>query len=89
MEDITKGKGVNRFTYITIALFCGMFGCHRFYAGHWLAGICYLLTFMAGVSSVIFFGLGMIILTIELLVCLYDIVRALIAEPDANGLIVV
>ena len=81
-------KGVNRWIYILLALFFGLWGFHRFYAGHALAGVCYLVAFGIG-TLLTFIGVGVILLGIEGLVCLYDCVRALMADTDENGLIYV
>ena len=89
MEETEKKNKVNKIVYILIAFFVGLFGVHRFIAGHWFAGLCYLATFIIGSLLTFFFGLGFIILSIEGLVCLYDIVKAAITTADDRGDIVI
>lgn len=85
IKEVPVNKGVNRVVYILLAFFFGTIGVHRFYAGHAFAGICYLLCSIIGWSLTWFLGIGFIILGIELIFCLYDIVRAAFASADANG----
>lgn len=85
IKEVPVNKGVNRVVYILLAFFFGTLGVHRFYAGHAFAGICYLLCSIIGWSLTWFLGIGFIILGIELIFCLYDIVRAAFASADANG----
>lgn len=85
IKEVPVNKGVNRVVYILLAFFFGMIGVHRFYAGHAFAGICYLLCSIIGWSLTWFLGIGFIILGIEMIFCLYDIVRAAFATADANG----
>ncbi|MDU5288590.1 TM2 domain-containing protein [Negativicoccus succinicivorans] len=85
IKEVPVNKGVNRVVYILLAFFFGTIGVHRFYAGHAFAGICYLLCSIIGWSLTWFLGIGFIILGIELIFCLYDIVRAAFATADANG----
>ena len=85
IKEVPVNKGVNRVVYILLAFFFGTIGVHRFYAGHAFAGICYLLCSIIGWSLTWFLGIGFIILCIELIFCLYDIVRAAFASADANG----
>lgn len=85
-KSVTK---INKIIYILLALFLGMLGIHRFVAGHWFAGICYLAAFCIGSLLTFFFGLGLIILGIEGLVCIYDVIKGCLATADANGDIVI
>ena len=85
IKEVPVNKGVNRVVDILLAFFFGTIGVHRFYAGHAFAGICYLLCSIIGWSLTWFLGIGFIILGIELIFCLYDIVRAAFATADANG----
>lgn len=85
IKEVPVNKGVNRVVYILLAFFFGMIGIHRFYAGHAFAGICYLLCSIIGWSLTWFLGIGFIILGIELIFCLYDIVRAAFATADEHG----
>ena len=85
IKEVPVNKGVTRVVYILLAFFFGTIGVHRFYAGHAFAGICYLLCSIIGWSLTWFLGIGFIILGIELIFCLYDIVRAAFATADANG----
>lgn len=84
IKEVPVNKGVNRVVYILLALFFGMIGIHRFYAGHAFAGVCYLLCCIIG-WSLTWFIIGFIILGIELLFCLYDIIRAAFASEDEHG----
>ena len=77
-------QGVNRWIYILLAFFFGLFGFHRFYAKHLIAGIFYLIFFAIG-SILSLIGVGVFILWIEALVCVYDIIRALMADVDSEG----
>jgi len=79
----------NKVIYILLAFFFGLLGVHRFVAGHWFAGTCYLVTFGIGSLLTLFFGLGFIILGVEGLVCLYDIVKAAMTTADDFGNIVI
>lgn len=85
IKEVPVNKGVNRVVYILLAFFFGTLGVHRFYAGHAFAGICYLLCSIIGWSLTWFLGIGFIILGIELIFCLYDIVRAAFATADEHG----
>ena len=85
IKEVPVNKGVNRVVYILLAFFFGTIGVHRFYAGHAFAGICYLLCSIIGWSLTWFLGIGFIILGIELIFCLYDIVRAAVATADEHG----
>lgn len=85
IKEVPVNKGVNRVVYILLAFFFGMIGIHRFYAGHAFAGICYLLCSIIGWSLTWFLGIGFIILGIEMIFCLYDIVRAAFATADEHG----
>lgn len=85
IKEVPVNKGVNRVVYILLAFFFGMIGIHRFYAGHAFAGICYLLCGIIGWSLTWFLGIGFIILGIEMIFCLYDIVRAAFASADEHG----
>ncbi|MBS5890449.1 TM2 domain-containing protein [Negativicoccus succinicivorans] len=85
IKEVPVNKGVNRVVYILLAFFFGTIGVHRFYAGHAFAGICYLLCSIIGWSLTWFLGIGFIILGIELIFCLYDIVRAAFATADEHG----
>lgn len=85
IKEVPVNKGVNRVVYILLAFFFGTLGIHRFYAGHAFAGICYLLCSIIGWSLTWFLGIGFIILGIELIFCLYDIVRAAFASADEHG----
>lgn len=85
IKEVPVNKGVNRVVYILLAFFFGTIGVHRFYAGHAFAGICYLLCSIIGWSLTWFLGIGFIILGIELIFCLYDIVRAAFASADEHG----
>ncbi|ETI88481.1 MAG: hypothetical protein Q612_NSC00197G0003 [Negativicoccus succinicivorans DORA_17_25] len=85
IKEVPVNKGVNRVVYILLAFFFGTLGVHRFYAGHAFAGICYLLCSIIGWSLTWFLGIGFIILGIELIFCLYDIVRAAFASADEHG----
>ncbi|MBS6029088.1 MAG: TM2 domain-containing protein [Negativicoccus succinicivorans] len=85
IKEVPVNKGVNRVVYILLAFFFGTIGVHRFYAGHAFAGICYLLCSIIGWSLTWFLGIGVIILGIELIFCLYDIVRAAFATADEHG----
>lgn len=85
IKEVPVNKGVNRVVYILLAFFFGTLGIHRFYAGHAFAGICYLLCSIIGWSLTWFLGIGFIILGIELIFCLYDIVRAAFASADEQG----
>ena len=85
IKEVPVKKGVNRVVYILLAFFFGTLGIHRFYAGHAFAGICYLLCSIIGWSLTWFLGIGFIILGIELIFCLYDIVRAAFATADEHG----
>ena len=85
IKEVPVNKGVNRVVYILLAFFFGMIGIHRFYAGHAFAGVCYLLCCIIGWSLTWFIGIGFIILGIELLFCLYDIIRAAFASEDEHG----
>ena len=85
IKEVPVNKGVNRVVYILLAFFFGTLGVHRFYAGHAFAGICYLLCSIIGWSLTWFLGIGFIILGIELIFCLYDIVRAAFATDDEHG----
>lgn len=85
IKEVPVSKGVNRVVYILLAFFFGTLGVHRFYAGHAFAGICYLLCSIIGWSLTWFLGIGFIILGIELIFCLYDIVRAAFATADEHG----
>ena len=89
IKEVPVNKGVNRVVYILLAFFFGTIGVHRFYAGHAFAGICYLLCSIIGWSLTWFLGIGFIILGIELIFCLYDIVRAAFATADEHGQIYV
>ena len=82
---VKSERRINRIVYILLALFLGTLGIHRFAAGHWFAGLCYLFWFYVGSMLTLVFGLGLIILAIEELVCLYDIVKATLARADAAG----
>ena len=88
MEENKSVRKVNRWIYVLLAFFFGLLGFHRFYAGHIIAGICYLVVFAVGTFLSII-GVGLILLCIEGLVCLYDVIRGLIANPDADGMIVI
>ena len=84
VKKAEKNDGVNRWIYILLAFFFGMFGFHRFYAKHWVAGIFYIL--FCGIGTVLtIIGVGVFILWIEGLVCVYDIIRALMADKDEEG----
>ena len=84
VKKVKKDDGVNRWIYILLAFFFGMFGLHRFYAKHWIAGIFYIL--FCGIGTVLtIIGVGVFILWIEGLVCVYDIIRALMADRDEEG----
>lgn len=85
IKEVPVSKGVNRVVYILLAFFFGTLGIHRFYAGHAFAGICYLLCSIIGWSLTWFLGIGFIILGIEMIFCLYDIVRAAFASADEHG----
>lgn len=85
IKEVPVNKGVNRVVHILLAFFFGTIGVHRFYAGHAFAGICYLLCSIIGWSLTWFLGIGFIILGIELIFCLYDIVRAAFASSDEHG----
>lgn len=85
IKEVPVNKGVNRVVYILLAFFFGTLGIHRFYAGHAFAGICYLLCSIIGWSLTWFLGIGFIILGIEMIFCLYDIVRAAFATADEHG----
>lgn len=85
IKEVPVSKGVNRVVYILLAFFFGTLGVHRFYAGHAFAGICYLLCSIIGWSLTWFLGIGFIILGIEMIFCLYDIVRAAFATADEHG----
>ena len=85
IKEVPVNKGVNRVVYILLAFFFGTLGVHRFYAGHAFAGICYLLCSIIGWSLTWFLGIGFIILSIEMIFCLYDIVRAAFATADEHG----
>lgn len=89
MEETVKQNKVNKIVYILVAFFVGVFGVHRFISGHWFAGLCYLATFVIGSLLTFFFGLGFIILSIEGLVCLYDIIKAAMTTADERGDIVI
>lgn len=89
MEEAKKEKRTNKIVYILLALFFGLWGVHRFVAGHWFAGICYLVTFGIGTLLTFFFGIGLTILGIEGLVCVYDIIKAALAPADEYGGIVI
>ncbi len=65
---------VNKIAYIILAFFLGGFGIHKFYSGHAMAGIIYLLlcwTFISGFLAII------------------DIILALLKTSDKDGNIVV
>ena len=85
IKEVPVNKGVNRVVYILLAFFFGTIGVHRFYAGHAFAGICYLLCSIIGWSLTWFLGIGFIILGIEMIFCLYDIIRAAFASADEHG----
>lgn len=58
---VTRGssKRVSKIIYILLAVFLGNFGIHRFYAGHTVAGICYLVA--TGIGALLaFIGIGLI-----------------------------
>ena len=83
-KTVKKTAGVNRWIYILLAFFFGLFGLHRFYAKHWVAGIFYIIFFGIGTLLTVI-GVGVFILWIEALVCIYDIIRALMADTDEEG----
>lgn len=85
LKEVPATRGINRIIYILLVLFFGMWGVHRFYAGHGFAGCCYLVTFLIGSLLTGFFGIGIPILFVEVLFCLYDLVKALFATEDAEG----
>ena len=89
MEEQKDVKKVNKIVYILLALFLGLWGIHRFVAGHWFAGLCYLAVFFIGSILTFVFGLGLFILGIEGLVCIYDIIKAATAPADEYGMIVI
>ena len=84
-----KEKRTNKIVYILLAFFFGLWGIHRFVAGHWIAGICYLITFIIGSLLTWVFGLGFFVLCIEGLVCIYDIIKAACKTSDEYGNIVI
>ena len=88
-KEIKQPKKVNKIVYILLALFLGMLGIHRFVSGHWFAGICYLCFFAIGSLLTFVFGLGLFILGIEELFCIYDVIKAILTSADANGEIVI
>lgn len=80
-----KEHRINKVVYVLLAFFLGLLGVHRFAAGHWFAGICYLVVFGIGSLLTFVFGLGFLILAIEELVCIYDIIKACLATSDERG----
>ena len=83
---VTRGssKRVSKIIYILLAVFLGNFGIHRFYAGHTVAGICYLVA--TGIGALLaFIGVGLILEGIVWLVCLYDAIKAAFKTSDAEG----
>ena len=83
---VTRGssKRVSKIIYILLAVFLDNFGIHRFYAGHTVAGICYLVA--TGIGALLaFIGIGLILEGIVWLVCLYDAIKAAFKTSDAEG----
>ncbi|MGN0908466.1 MAG: TM2 domain-containing protein [Succinivibrio sp.] len=71
-QPASNGRKVNKIAYILLALFLGRFGAHKFYAGHMILGIVYLLlcwTFIPGFIAFI------------------EMIIALFKTSDANGMI--
>ena len=60
---VTRGssKRVSKIIYILLAVFLGNFGIHRFYAGHTVAGICYLVA--TGIGALLAF-IGIVLIMI-------------------------
>jgi TM2 domain-containing membrane protein YozV len=67
----SKGKHhVNKLVYILLCLFFGGIGIHKFYAGHIVAGIFYILFFWTLIPS---------------LIALVELIIGICKEADANG----
>ncbi len=63
---------VNKIVYILLALFLGGLGIHKFYAGHVLAGVLYILFSWTG---------------IPLILTIIDIIVAIITPTEYDGCI--
>ena len=72
----TSGKKVSKVAYALLAFFLGVFGIHKFYAGHVLAGIIYLVLTLFVVTSFI-----------SGILSLVDFIVGLCNDSDENGLI--
>ena len=66
----SSGKKVNRTLFAMLALFMGGLGAHRFYSGHLLSGIVYLVLVWTFIPSI----LGLV-----------ECILALIREGDEDG----
>ncbi|GBU10532.1 hypothetical protein AwErysi_01480 [Erysipelotrichaceae bacterium] len=69
-----RGKVVNKWVYLLITFFLGVFGGHKFYAGKTFVGVLYLLFCWTGVPG--FFAICS---------CIYTLCR----RADVNGNIIV
>ena len=82
---VTKGaKRVSKIAYILLALFLGAFGVHRFYAGHPIAGLGYLIATCIG-GALSLFGLGLFFEGLVVIFCIYDAIKAAFKTSDAEG----
>jgi len=52
---IKDNKNKNKYIAAMLAFFLGMFGGHKFYTGHWIAGVVYILISLTGISALLSF----------------------------------
>ena len=62
---IKENKKKNKYIAALLAFFFGMFGGHKFYTGHWISGIIYILISLTGISALLSFVEAIIYLVIS------------------------
>ena len=60
-----KNKKKNKYIAALLAFFFGIFGGHKFYTGHWIAGIIHALISLTGISALLSFVEAIIYLVIS------------------------
>lgn len=76
---------VNKVIYFLLAFLFGAFGVHKFYAGHVLGGVIFLVLFVVGFFLTFVFGFGLLIIVPLELVALVQGIVGLCKKEGPDG----